>query len=283
MSQIRILIHSLEKEIRETCKNIENILTNWNLPKSLIFDTVLVIDEILSNILEHGKTDCNSREKIVNIEIIKLKHFLKIIVIDNCDPFQLELKDSMNISEYIKKNKTGGFGLLIINKLMDTIKLERKWDKNLLIITKKIENTEEEINKILSSKTTNAYIRDEILWVITKSGSSIELDDAIKDFEAYDRVIEKYPEKKAYAMIVDTRNMKMISQDAKNYYVSQKSYGLRAIAIIINSTFGKWMGNYFISLNKNKAKSIKLFNSEKDALFWVESKKELVSIEKLCN
>ncbi|MDH5718898.1 MAG: ATP-binding protein [Spirochaetia bacterium] len=140
MSLISKNIYARTKDIREACIDIENNLSKWHLEKEYIFPIVLTTDEILTNIYRHGKVLNENIEKNIKINIIKQNNCIKIIIIDNCGPYNINITNKMDMRKYIKTNKNGGFGFIIIYNLMDLVKFQRKFNKNIIIMKKLIQN-----------------------------------------------------------------------------------------------------------------------------------------------
>jgi len=269
------------ENIRKVCHEAAAFLKSHNLIQSHINDITLAIDEALTNIFEHGY----SGYKVEGIARIKLTHKYKKVYIkitDSGKAYNFKPYQVGNKSDYLDSNHVGGFGISIIKKITDEVHYDRNYNENILVMVKNIEY-ESNIAVSLHSKSSIGYLENGIFKIVTKKDSIINLEDAKHHFQQYIDLIKEKPEKAAFGMIIDTRNIKMISKEAKDYYISQKPLGTIAFGIIINSIFGKWLGNYFISRKKNRSQHLKLFNSESEALFWIETFRNEIDTANLKN
>jgi serine/threonine-protein kinase RsbW len=125
--------------IRTLCLEAADMFNNWRLKKSKVEDLVLAIEEALTNIFEHGykKQPANSKE--ISLEIILIERDVIILINDKADPYIFESCPTVNKSAYLESNIIGGFGIKIIKNLMNSVKLLRIENRNILIMTKEIE------------------------------------------------------------------------------------------------------------------------------------------------
>ncbi len=99
---------------------------------------VLVIDEIISNIIEHGyKLDPNN---IIEIEVEVLNQEKIIIKIyDNAPHFDLSKIPNPNLIEHSTEGKARGLGLFLVRSIVDEIQYKPKYPQgNINILIKKI-------------------------------------------------------------------------------------------------------------------------------------------------
>ena len=258
--------------IRKTCLEADVLLNSWLITKAVSDDIVLAIEEALINIQEHGYGASKEINSEINIEIKKEEEQVIIIIKDNAKAWAIQNILAPDKATYIESNIIGGFGVCLIKKLMTAVKLSRVNNQNLLYMMKKLDH--EEIDKIITTKTAEGVSENGIFMVRFKPDSSIRLDDAVLHIGSYNKLIEKYPEKTAYAMVIISKGIKMISKEAHEYYIKQHPISIKATAIVVNSIFTRWMGNLFIAINK-KDQAIKLFNFEANAIHWVRKFRNL--------
>ncbi len=106
-------------------------------PKCL-YHITLVLDEVLSNIAMHGYLDEYKHHVCVTLD----QHDDEIVMIveDDAQPFNLleaPLPDPDLLPEERDK-PVGGVGILLVRKLMDTITYERRDEKNILTLRKRV-------------------------------------------------------------------------------------------------------------------------------------------------
>ena len=124
------------KSISDFCQKIEKALAKHDIKKSHIFNIVLSVDEILTNILRHGKTKNTNRDKHIEIILIKQKNRITVSIKDNCEPYAIGKISKINIHEYMRSDKIGGFGLIIVNELADSYSMQRIGNTNIITLTK---------------------------------------------------------------------------------------------------------------------------------------------------
>lgn len=73
-----------------------------------------------------------------------------------------------------------------------------------------------------------------------------------------------------YPVLIDTRAVKSITKDARDYFASDEgAQKMKAAALLLDSFVGKIMGNFFLQINQPKV-PIRIFNSEADAVKWLQ-------------
>ncbi len=96
---------------------------------------VLAVDEAISNIIEHAKLAENDRRIMVTVEISDQR--MVVVIRDRGNPFDPRpTRKEPNSRAYPRR----GFGLYLIQKIVDDIEYERTSDgQNVLTLTKIIE------------------------------------------------------------------------------------------------------------------------------------------------
>jgi hypothetical protein len=74
----------------------------------------------------------------------------------------------------------------------------------------------------------------------------------------------------AYPLLIDARQVQSITKEARDYFASDEGVSmLLASALILDSVLGKFLGNFFLQINKPKT-PLRLFIDEKEALKWLQ-------------
>ena len=108
--------------------------------------------------------------------------------------------------------------------------------------------------------------KDGIVRTVVKEGSEIVLKDAKLNSE----VVNSFPDPGPYPIIVDTRLIRSITKEARDYLsIRGRSSKVNVIAIIRKNALSNMIANFFIGLNK-PAVPVRLFNSETEALKWCQ-------------
>jgi hypothetical protein len=82
-------------------------------------------------------------------------------------------------------------------------------------------------------------------------------------------------EGKLFPMVIDIRNIKSITKEARDFLASKEGCeGVLAAGVLIDSAIGKMLGNFFIRINKPLVPT-KLFTNLQNAKEWLH--KQIIS------
>jgi hypothetical protein len=127
----------------------------------------------------------------------------------------------------------------------------------------------------------NDYImvwkEDDIIMVIFKSDIVLDTDGAMESV----KLRKTLTTDKDYPMLVDIRNIKNATKEARKYMGSDEAgEGVSKAAIIIDSNFSAVIGNLFLTLNKPKTPT-KLFGEKSVAIKWLKEPLNGISQKKI--
>lgn len=109
-------------------------------------------------------------------------------------------------------------------------------------------------------------IKDKILVVTYKSGLHITLEIAQKIVT--DRL--SFTEDKKLAAMIISHGVISMDKPAREYLASEEgTNGLTATAIIVDSSFSRSLGNFFLIVNKTKM-PVKIFSNIPRAIKWLQ-------------
>lgn len=97
----------------------------------------VAIDELFSNIARYAY-DSDAGPATVRVELIQEPRSVEITFIDNGIPYDPLKKTDPDTSLTIEERETGGLGIYIVKKSMDTVVYEYKDGRNILKITKNL-------------------------------------------------------------------------------------------------------------------------------------------------
>lgn len=73
----------------------------------------------------------------------------------------------------------------------------------------------------------------------------------------------------AYPTYIDVTQVKSINKEAREYFASENGYKLiTAASLLVNSSVGKFLGNFFLKINKPPV-PVKIFTDKEQALEWL--------------
>lgn len=105
---------------------------------------------------------------------------------------------------------------------------------------------------------------DGVARTVVKPGAEIELADAAENSE----VVSTLGGPARFALLVDTRNIKSITKEARDFFsIRNRDTRVLGFALIIESPLSTIIGNFFMGINKPRV-PVRLFSDERKALAW---------------
>ena len=106
---------------------------------------------------------------------------------------------------------------------------------------------------------------DGIARTVVKPNAEVLLQDA----EQNTATVATFFNGKKFPLLVDIRNIKSISPDAREHFTLKgRESVVNAFAILMSSSLSQMIGNFFLTF-QNPAVPVKLFNHEQEALAWL--------------
>ncbi len=135
MSKLR-LENKLEN-LEQIAAFIESFGDDAGLDNKTVFEINLIMDELFTNITNYAYSDDNTH--YIDIFIDKDDNNITLRIIDDGLEFNPLKKEKVNTETNLDDRNIGGLGIHIVRQKTDSIFYERKDDKNILTMTKKIE------------------------------------------------------------------------------------------------------------------------------------------------
>lgn len=130
-----VTLTSTLSELKELETHIRKLQDKWSISKKDAIEINLVLDELVTNIIEHGE---RATEGTIEILFSLNKRHLTIEVIDGGSPFDPTSCKKPDTSLPLDKRKCGGLGVLLVHKFSDCCNYTRLKDKNIFSLTKKL-------------------------------------------------------------------------------------------------------------------------------------------------
>ena len=108
------------------------------LETSLARQLRLAVEESVVNVISYAYPE--GVEGYVTISFLSDGQTLRIQIIDAGVPFDPTMKEKADTTLSAEERQVGGLGIFLVREMMDTINYERKDDKNILTLTKKIKD-----------------------------------------------------------------------------------------------------------------------------------------------
>jgi serine/threonine-protein kinase RsbW len=108
-----------------------------NVPKDIMENIILAVDEACTNIIKHAYKYSPDGEILINIKPSTSKFVVSII--DNGTSFEPETIPEPDLQKYYRQRRVGGLGIYLMKTLMDDVKYVTKPGKyNEVLLTKNI-------------------------------------------------------------------------------------------------------------------------------------------------
>jgi len=123
-------------EIRNLSNHFDIFAKDNKLADKVIHDVQLALDEVVTNIVEYGYDDDD--EHLIDIKFILNEQSLKIIIIDDANPYNILDKEDPDTSLSLDDKPIGGLGIYLVKHLMTNINYDYRDGKNHLLLTKSL-------------------------------------------------------------------------------------------------------------------------------------------------
>jgi len=124
-----------DSELTKLHANLVKLESRWSLSAKTVKELNLILDELVTNIIEHG--GCN-HGCIITIELVKEASAITLTVTDNGPPFDPTVTPAPDISLPLEQRRCGGLGIHLVRKFSDGSRYKRKNGRNILTLIKKL-------------------------------------------------------------------------------------------------------------------------------------------------
>jgi len=132
----KLSIENKIENLNQLAEFIEGFGEENNLSPKVVFELNLVLDELVTNIINYGYDDKDIHP--IDIIIEKKDDLIEIKLIDDAREFNPLEKENVDLTVSLQDKQVGGLGIHLVKQKMDEIKYERKENKNILYMNKRI-------------------------------------------------------------------------------------------------------------------------------------------------
>jgi anti-sigma regulatory factor (Ser/Thr protein kinase) len=122
-------------EIGRMSQIVYEFCASNNLPPDTVFALTLSLEEILTNVITYGYDDNDKHVIIVRLNLHQGQ--VCIQVEDDGKPFNPLDVDAPDIDRPLEERPIGGLGIYLVKNHMDSLKYQRRKERNVLIMKKK--------------------------------------------------------------------------------------------------------------------------------------------------
>lgn len=126
------------EQVRAACDFVVKVAQEAGLGDDGVFQSQLVVEEIFTNVVEHGYQH-NGADKFIEIVIEIMDDLMRISIIDEAPKFNpLSLEGPDPDTPLWEREEAGGWGVYFVRQYMDDIRYQFSEERNHLILDKKL-------------------------------------------------------------------------------------------------------------------------------------------------
>ena len=131
-----LTLHNDISEVPQLNDFIEAVAERLGIEPSSALQLQLAVEEAVVNVMDYAYPPDSVGE--VSVATTSDGQCLKIVITDSGIPFDPTEQEKADISLSVEERQIGGLGILLVNEIMDTVSYERKDGKNVLTLTKQL-------------------------------------------------------------------------------------------------------------------------------------------------
>ncbi|MGB7337642.1 MAG: ATP-binding protein [Phototrophicaceae bacterium] len=123
--------------VRAACDFVVKAAEDVGFGEKAVFQSQLAVDEIFTNIVEHGYEHAGD-DKSIELLVEVIDQSFLISIFDEAPPFNPLTLDEPNPEESLWERKEGGWGVFFVRQYMDDVRYKLDGNRNRLILEKKL-------------------------------------------------------------------------------------------------------------------------------------------------
>ncbi|MGB3225266.1 MAG: ATP-binding protein [Desulforhopalus sp.] len=131
--KISFKINNDLSELSTLLDQLQLLEQQWSLPKKILSEINLVLDELITNTIEYGDCDKNN---LIEITLTKIGRKITIQIIDEGLPFDPTLCQLPDTNLPLDERRCGGLGILLVRQFCEYWNYSRLNNKNILTLQK---------------------------------------------------------------------------------------------------------------------------------------------------
>ena len=135
-NELFVQLNNNKKEIGRLKQEFDKFGEIHRLPKSVLTNMHVALDEVLTNVVNYGYTD--EKEHQIDVHFRLKVDMIEVEVIDDARPFNILDVDEPVTQKSIEEMPIGGLGIPLIKNLMDEVEYHRREGMNRLFLRVKI-------------------------------------------------------------------------------------------------------------------------------------------------
>jgi anti-sigma regulatory factor (Ser/Thr protein kinase) len=136
----RLRVSGEIKHVRAVCDFVVDVAEQAGLNEDAVFQCQLAVEEVFTNIVEHGYK-YNGAEKSIEVICRVRDAGLQILILDDASPFNPLDLDPPDPQLALEDRGTGGWGAHFVKQYMDSVRYQLQQGRNCLVLEKKRTDT----------------------------------------------------------------------------------------------------------------------------------------------
>jgi serine/threonine-protein kinase RsbW len=141
---IKLIVPGEHARVEDLNASLEAVLSRHCVVRGVRDDVRLIVEELASNVIEHGGTDVAAGERELSVDIGIDGDRLSLQFSDDGAPFDPTAAAAPDLDADIEDRPIGGLGLHLIRQLAEEISYRRDGGFNLLKVILRIPTQEEQ-------------------------------------------------------------------------------------------------------------------------------------------
>jgi serine/threonine-protein kinase RsbW len=125
-------IASRLSELKSLAEQLDVLADTWSLPKKCLAEINLILDELVTNIIEHGA----AQGGWIDITLVREEQLLTMTISDDGPAFDISNCPTPDTTLPLAERCCGGLGIHLVRKLTDSHHYHRTGGKNIVTLTK---------------------------------------------------------------------------------------------------------------------------------------------------
>lgn len=131
----KLRVPGVIEQVRMACDFVTRNAHEAGMDDHSIFQCELSVDEICTNIIEHGYNH-HGRDKGITLYVETVGALFRITIVDEAPRFNPLVTEDPDPTDSLEERGTGGWGVYFVKQYMNTISYRYENGRNCLIIEK---------------------------------------------------------------------------------------------------------------------------------------------------
>ena len=138
-SKLSMQLRNSLSELEQLGEHLEKFGRSHGLSQKALFEICLSMEKLITNIISYGYED--ETDHWIQVAISHDNGIITIRLEDDGMPFDPLEAEEPDCECHVEQRKVGNLGIHLTKKVMDSMVYERSGDRNILVLTKRLEKS----------------------------------------------------------------------------------------------------------------------------------------------